>query len=204
MNRTDRLPPRPGDRELESPPSSVQIALMGTAPSVSAGFHWSECIVVDPRPPQPEAKSQSEPMVQQTKTARPVTGLARLNKQADRIFRRIIAHGRLDNGGSGIMAVGVDRLSDNDYGTIWAISHYWKHDSGDMMADPDMTFLVATDGVYPMTFQQDPGIYQEAVVWAEDGSISGYRRRQQRELKDFANRWMQNIEAQQFSKGGAA
>ncbi len=136
-------------------------------------------------------------------TAKPVLGLAKLNRAADRIFRRIIAHGRLDNGGSGIMAVGVDRLSDNDYGTIWAISHYWKHDSGDMMADPDMMFLVATDGIYPLTFQQDPGIYQEAVVWAEDGSISGCRRRLQRDLKNFANGWMANIAAQQFGKGGA-
>ncbi len=142
---------------------------------------------------------------QQTSAARPVIGLAKLNRTAGRIFRKIIAIGKkIDNGGSGIMAVDVDRLSDNDYGTIWAISHYWKHPSGDRMADPDMTFLVASNGIYPLTFQQDPGIYQEAVVWAEDGSISGYRRRQQRELKDFANRWMQNIEAQQFSKGGAA
>ncbi len=140
---------------------------------------------------------------QQTSAARPVIGLAKLNRAADRIFRRIIAHGRLDIGGSGIMAVGVDRLSDNDYGTIWAISHYWLHPSGDMMADPDMMFLVAADGIYPLTFQQDPGIYQEVVVWAEDGSISGCRRRLQRDLKNFANGWMQNIEAQQFSKGGA-
>ena len=137
-------------------------------------------------------------------TAKPVLGLAKLNRAADRIFRQLIEIGKtIDNGASGIMAVGVDRLSDNDYGTIWAISHYWKHPTGDMMADPDMMFLVAPDGIYPLTFQQDPGIYQEAVVWAEDGSISGCRRRLQRELKDFANGWMQNIEAQQFSKGGA-
>ena len=45
----DRLPPKHGDDKLENPPSGVQISLMGPAPSISTGAHWSECIVLDTR-----------------------------------------------------------------------------------------------------------------------------------------------------------
>lgn len=50
MNQETRLPPKPGDRELDRPPSGVQICLIGPAPSTLKGNHWSECIVLDPRP----------------------------------------------------------------------------------------------------------------------------------------------------------
>jgi len=52
----DRLPPKPGDENLDKPPAGVQISLMGPAPSVSTGAHWSECIVSDPRPDEKPEK----------------------------------------------------------------------------------------------------------------------------------------------------
>ena len=55
----DRLLPKPGDENLESPPSGVQISLMGAAPSISTGAHWSKCIVIDPRP-DPEPATSTE------------------------------------------------------------------------------------------------------------------------------------------------
>ena len=66
-----------------------------------------------------------------------------------------------------------------------------------LMADPDMTFLVAEDGIYPLTFQQDNlGLNQKAAWWDHDQLK--FRPKLQTDLAKFANQWMVNIGEQQF------
>ena len=97
------------------------------------------------------------------------------------------------------MAAHVERLNTCEAGTIYSIAHYYKQ-NGDMVCDPDMTFLVArTDGkVYPITFEQGGLMYQESVVWSDDGQrIASYRLKMQRDQKRFADMWLANIGEQQ-------
>ena len=104
----------------------------------------------------------------------------------------------IDNTAGTFMPVHVDKVADTPAGTIFAIAHRYEQ-NGDLMSDPDMTFIVGNGtGVFPITFQQDSiGLYQDAVQWGDGGEITGYRRRLQRDLTTFANQWMRNIGEQQ-------
>jgi len=125
-----------------------------------------------------------------------------LDEKATAIFRRLTEgltklgdHRKLDNA-PGFMPVSVELVSRVPWGTIFAVAHYYEQ-CGDLMADPDMMFLVSKDGVCPMTYQQDNmGIYHEAVS-VEGGELHVNTTRQA-ELVEFANLWMRNIEEQQF------
>ena len=70
-----------------------------------------------------------------------------------------------------------------------AISHYYKHSSGDMIADPDMEILVnrKTETAEALTYQDTYG-YQE--VYSEDGSCN---QSLQRSLNEFVLMWLNNL-----------
>ncbi|MFZ1936058.1 MAG: hypothetical protein WCB27_11285 [Thermoguttaceae bacterium] len=70
--------------------------------------------------------------------------------------------------------------------------------NGDVMADPDVEFLVTPLGVVPLTFQQDPGIYRRW-AWQENGQWR-YHPRGQADLTGFCNQWMVNIKQQQWDE----
>jgi hypothetical protein len=109
----------------------------------------------------------------------------------------------LDNGGPGIMAVHVEKLFTIDAGTVWSVAHYYKQ-NGDMMRDPDIEFLKGNDGnYYPLSYRQDPFIYQEAVVWSPSGQIEGYRPKLQKDIASFVGGWMKNIRQQQNLRKGS-
>jgi hypothetical protein len=79
------------------------------------------------------------------------------------------------------------------------VAHYYEQ-NGDLMADPEMTFLVsAVDGrVYPLSYRQDGlGIYRESVKFNEAGQIDGHYPREQRDEATFSGQWMKNIKFQQ-------
>ena len=106
---------------------------------------------------------------------------------------------KIDNGGAGIMAVHVENINTLPAGPIFSITHYYEQ-NGDLMSDPDMTFLKGFDGnYYPLSFQQDNvGLYQDVVAEYDDkGNILKYRPRLQMDLVSFANMWMKNIKEQQ-------
>ena len=128
--------------------------------------------------------------------------MKKLNKTAERIFRKLIAglNGdarKIDNGGACIMAVHVEQIRTVDLGPIYSVAHYYEQ-NGDLLCDPDMTFLVAStdNGVYPITFEQGGVTYQEAVEWDGD-QIKGVRPKRQADMTQFANTWMRNIKEQQ-------
>jgi hypothetical protein len=103
---------------------------------------------------------------------------------------------KIDNTEGTFMPVHVDFLGQNKNGRIFAMAHHYIQ-NGDVMQDPDMTFLVTDQGVYPLTFQQDSlAIYQEA-AGIENGQFVTYDRAQQADLADFGNQWMHNIKEQQ-------
>ena len=70
-----------------------------------------------------------------------------------------------------------------------AISHYYKHQSGDMIPDPDMEILVNRKaGTAEALTYQDTYIYQE--VYAEDGSCNESL---QHSLNKFLLMWLNNL-----------
>ena len=135
-----------------------------------------------------------------------------LTKRAERIFRQLVAGltdageaRRIDNAGAGYMAVSIDVLSVDRhtvagrewYEMIVAVAHNYVQE-GDVMADPDVEFLVTPAGVAPLSFQQDPGIYRRW-AWKDKGGWR-YNKRGQADLAVFCSQWMQNIKDQQWDR----
>lgn len=127
-----------------------------------------------------------------------------LNKTARAIFHELIEplkgprrRRKIDRGGKCIMAVVVERLYQWPQGWVYSVSHYYEQ-NGDLMADPDMEFLVCPHGdVFPLTYQQDGlGLYQEAAACGEGGQLR-YNAKLQADLASFASQWMKNIKDQQ-------
>ena len=70
-----------------------------------------------------------------------------------------------------------------------AISHYYKHPSGDMIADPDMEVMVnrKSETAEALTYQDTYG-YQE--VYSEDGSCNQSLKNS---LNEFLLMWLNNL-----------
>ncbi len=133
-----------------------------------------------------------------------------LNKRAEAIFRQLIEglensgdHRKIDNAGGSFMPLNIDVLSVNRQtvaGREWcdmpvSLAHNYVQ-NGDVMADPDVEFLVTPLGVVPLSFQQDPGIHRRW-AWQENGQWR-YHPRGQADLTAFCNQWMVNIKQQQW------
>ncbi len=90
---------------------------------------------------------------------------------------------------SGFMDFNLDIIQSNGDVLRIAISHYYKHQSGDMIPDPDMEIMVnrKPGTAEPMTYQ-DMYRYQE--VYSEDGSCNESL---QHSLNDFLLMWLDNI-----------
>ncbi len=102
------------------------------------------------------------------------------------------------------MYCSVEILRTGENFAIGSVSHYGKQ-NGDMMADPDMTFLMLLhEGkilrVMPLSFRNDyAGFNQETAEVTEEGRLK-YDARIMREQASFANTWMNNIIIQQELK----
>ena len=80
------------------------------------------------------------------------------------------------------------------YGEVINIAHYGEQ-SGDLMADPEMEFIIIGGDYYPISFRNDyPG--KHTSVFEDDGINLPL----QYDLTTFANQWMQNIAEQQNIK----
>ena len=90
---------------------------------------------------------------------------------------------------SGFMDFNLDILQRKRDVMRIAISHYYKHPSGDMIADPDMEILVnrKSETAEALTYQDTYG-YQE--VYSEDGSCN---QSLQHSLNEFLLMWMNNL-----------
>ena len=87
----------------------------------------------------------------------------------------------------GLMDLHLDNLEKNGRVYKIALSHYYKHPSGDMIPDPDMTMLVDTVGqtVEALTYQD---IYRYDQVCIDDVIDQSIRK----SLNDFLSQWLQN------------
>ena len=121
-----------------------------------------------------------------------------LGKNATKIFMELIRGVDYDNpkklsNGNGFMPVSIEQTGDTKQGKIYSIAHYYEQ-NGDLVTDPDMTFLLTNGCVMPLTFEQGGlGIYQVAV----DLDTNKYSARVLSDLVKFANMWMRNIKQQQ-------
>lgn len=133
--------------------------------------------------------------------------MKKINAQAGRIFQKLIEgmngadHQRLQAGGGSMMPLVIERLHTVPAGTIYSLSHYGEM-NGDLMADPDMTFLrpsEARNDFYPLSFRNDyMGVDRQAVTWGDDGKLKSFYVREQRDEATFAGQWLVNIRDQGY------
>lgn len=120
-----------------------------------------------------------------------------LCKTSAEIFFRIISLGQskiVNN--ENYMPLSVECIQETFYGKVYSLAHYYEQ-NGDLMRDPEMTFLVAKDMVFPLSYRQDGlGIDRESVFF-ENGKPTKYIKRMQSDQTSFANGWMRNIAEQQ-------
>lgn len=90
----------------------------------------------------------------------------------------------------GLMDLNLDVLHRTPSKIVIALSHYWKHPSGDMIADPDMEIAVYPDreAAEALTYQDIHG-YQR--VYSPCGTKVDVRAK--RDLNSFLNTWLGNL-----------
>jgi len=96
---------------------------------------------------------------------------------------------------SGMMDLNVDILFREKDGTIrLALSHYYRHPSGDMIADPDMEIKVFPDMkmAEALTFQDCFG-YREVYPSPDKVDVKA-----KAELNRFLNQWLSNLIRQDY------
>jgi uncharacterized protein YqiB (DUF1249 family) len=90
----------------------------------------------------------------------------------------------------GYMDLNLDVLKRGAEKTIVALSHCYRHPSGDMIADPDMGIAV-----YPAKSMAEALSYQDCYgyreVYSEGGSKVDVRAR--RDLNEFLIQWLSNV-----------
>ncbi|MDD2387934.1 MAG: hypothetical protein PHP52_14255 [Bacteroidales bacterium] len=131
--------------------------------------------------------------------------MKKLNKQSAVIFNKIIQqlngsdHIIIDNSEGTFMSLYVEKLYDVKNfigypGTVYSMSHYFEQ-NGDLVPDPDMTFLfVNDDTIYPLTFQDQYG-YQRG-LWNDEGKWM-INKKVQDDMVNFGNMWLKNLKEQQ-------
>ena len=143
-----------------------------------------------------------------------------LNKQASKVMDKLLkdiktvsSHTKIDNTDGNFMPVHIEvigkDLAPNMKGLIVSIAHYYKL-NGDMICDPDMTFLVQRNKkilnprtleyekrnmYYPLSFEMGGFRYEESVY--SDGKTVYVKPQLNKQHKDFANQWLLNIKNQQ-------
>jgi len=90
----------------------------------------------------------------------------------------------------GFMDLNLDILGPAERGTRIALSHYYKHSSGDMIPDPDMEFMVnfEDEWIEPLTYQ-DSTRYQEVYFNDFTRFDPGLRK----SLHEFCFMWFSNL-----------
>jgi len=89
----------------------------------------------------------------------------------------------------GYMDLGLDILFRSPEKLVIALSHYYKHPSGDMIADPDMEVAVfpKLEHAEALTYQDSFG-YQS--VLQGEGTVNA---KLQRNLNSFLSQWLNNL-----------
>lgn len=92
----------------------------------------------------------------------------------------------------GFMDLNIDLLMCEKHRIILALSHYYKHPSGDMIADPDMEIAV-----YPDRKMAEALSYQDSfgyrVVYPEPDKVNLSAKK---DLNSFLGQWLSNLKSQ--------
>jgi len=102
---------------------------------------------------------------------------------------------KIENGAA--MPLSIEYLhevkTDGLSGKVYSFTHYGEQ-NGDLMADPDMTFLSVEGGLYiiPLSYRNDYGGCNHEAVFIKDGSVQ-FSPRLQADHTKFANLWFNNI-----------
>ncbi len=98
--------------------------------------------------------------------------------------------------GGAIMDLSLDVLSRNDNKIVIALSHYYKHPCGDMIADPDMEVAV-----YPKLQIAEALSYQDTYIYRTVYSQNRMQvdTRAKKDLNDFLSTWLTNLVEQGHS-----
>jgi uncharacterized protein YqiB (DUF1249 family) len=93
----------------------------------------------------------------------------------------------------GFMNLNVDVLNRHHKKIVIALSHYYKHPSGDMIVDPDITIAVYTEAesVEVLAYQDCFGY---RTVYSADGMA--YSSSAKKELNSFLGQWLTNLKDQ--------
>ena len=92
--------------------------------------------------------------------------------------------------GGAIMDLSLDVLSHSDSKIVIALSHYYKHPSGDMIADPDMEVAVyPKQQIAEALSYQDSYIYR--TVYSQDRMQVDTKAKQ--DLNNFLYIWLTNL-----------
>ena len=91
---------------------------------------------------------------------------------------------------SSFMDLNLDILDDTKDYKIIALSHYYKHPSGDMIPDPDMTIRIhkANKTAEALTYQD---LYRYDQVYAEQEQL--VNKKLKRQLNQFLDSWLSNL-----------
>jgi len=142
-----------------------------------------------------------------------------LNPNSTRTFCQLIRqmegkeHLKIEN--EPFMALTIERLAQDilieghGEASLYSLAHYYPL-NGDLMSDPEMTFLViaekqdpaAWDGVkiMPRSFcQSDMGIYEESIIFLASGQLE-LNSNMQYQHTEFADVWLGNIKVQEYIK----
>ena len=89
------------------------------------------------------------------------------------------------------MDLGFDHLYRQDDAVIIALSHYYRHPSGDLIPDPDMEIRA-----YPEQRRAEALTYQDAYVYQcvyeTQGDKTYVRPQLKKQLNTFLNQWLKN------------
>ncbi len=77
---------------------------------------------------------------------------------------------------------------------ILSLAHYYEQ-NGDLVCDPDVTFLAAKR-VHPLTFEQGDVVYQVTVRF--EGQTIHFNEPLQCQITTLGNRWLRNVAEQQL------
>jgi len=92
----------------------------------------------------------------------------------------------------GFMDLNIDVLARGKDTSIIAMSHYYRHPSGDQVADPDMEIKIhhKSKMAEALSYQDSLGYRQ---VYPEEGLVNPQAKK---DLNDFLNQWLNNIKGQ--------
>lgn len=88
----------------------------------------------------------------------------------------------------GYMNLNLDILHRTPERIIIALRHYYKHQSGDMIADPDMEIAV-----YPSREHAEALTYQDTYGYQSVLGAEGVDAKLQRDLNNFLSQWLTNL-----------